>query len=184
MGKSVGKPVFKLLGGRTKEKIPCYYSKLYRTDLDAMQAEAQKYLDQGFTMFKMRFGYGPAHGTKGVAENLKAVEAVREVIGYDNDLMLECYMGWNARIRQAHAAQAREVPAALGRGAGDRRRHRRLRRTERSSPASRSRAASTSSRCYGFKQLLERKAVSVVQYDTNRVGGITAAHKINAMCEA
>ena len=25
LGKSVGKPVFKLLGGRTKEKIPCYY---------------------------------------------------------------------------------------------------------------------------------------------------------------
>src|SRR5256885_11944369 len=37
---------------------------------------------------------------------------------------------------------------------------------------------------YGFKQLLDKKAVSVVQYDTNRVGGITAAHKINALCEA
>ena len=34
LGKSVNKPVFKLLGGRTKEKIPCYYSKLYRTDLN------------------------------------------------------------------------------------------------------------------------------------------------------
>ena len=60
-----------------------------------MQAEAEKYMKEGFTMFKSRFGYGPAHGTKGVAENLKAVEAIREVIGYDNDLMLECYMGWN-----------------------------------------------------------------------------------------
>ena len=28
MGKLVNKPVFKLLGGRTKEKIPVYYSKL------------------------------------------------------------------------------------------------------------------------------------------------------------
>jgi L-alanine-DL-glutamate epimerase-like enolase superfamily enzyme len=37
---------------------------------------------------------------------------------------------------------------------------------------------------YGFKQLLERNAVSVVQYDTNRVGGITAARKVNALCEA
>ena len=26
---------------------------------------------------------------------LELVEAVREVIGYDTDLMLECYMGWN-----------------------------------------------------------------------------------------
>ena len=43
LGKSVGKPVFKLLGGRTKEKIPCYYSKLYRTDLKEMQDEAQRY---------------------------------------------------------------------------------------------------------------------------------------------
>jgi L-alanine-DL-glutamate epimerase-like enolase superfamily enzyme len=63
LGKSVGKPVFKLLGGRTKEKIPCYYSKLYRTDLKEMQREAAKVLDQGFKAFKMRFGYGPAHGT-------------------------------------------------------------------------------------------------------------------------
>ena len=31
MGKLVNKPVFKLLGGRTKEKIPVYYSKIIRT---------------------------------------------------------------------------------------------------------------------------------------------------------
>ena len=31
----------------------------------------------------------------GMRENLKRVEAVREVIGYDRDLMLEWYMGWN-----------------------------------------------------------------------------------------
>jgi L-rhamnonate dehydratase len=32
MGKAVRKPVFKLLGGRTKEKIWCYASKLYNND--------------------------------------------------------------------------------------------------------------------------------------------------------
>jgi len=37
---------------------------------------------------------------------------------------------------------------------------------------------------YGFKDLLERRAVDVIQYDTNRVGGITAAQKVNAMAEA
>ena len=57
LGKSVGKPVFKLLGGRTKERIPCYYSKLYRTDLKAMQEEAQKYLAQGFRAFKLKVGF-------------------------------------------------------------------------------------------------------------------------------
>jgi L-alanine-DL-glutamate epimerase-like enolase superfamily enzyme len=36
----------------------------------------------------------------------------------------------------------------------------------------------------GCAQLLQEKAVSVLQYDTNRVGGITAAQKINAVAEA
>ena len=34
---------------------------------------------------------------------------------------------------------------------------------------------------FGFKQLLDLKAISYIQYDTNRVGGITAAQKINAI---
>ena len=37
---------------------------------------------------------------------------------------------------------------------------------------------------FGFKQLLDLKAISYIQYDTNRVGGITAAQKINALAEA
>ena len=43
----------------------------------------------------MRFGWGPKDGMAGMRENLKRVEAVREVVGYDVDLMLECYQGWN-----------------------------------------------------------------------------------------
>ena len=112
MGKALGKPVFKLLGGRTKERIPCYASKLYHDDLDVMQAEAQRYLDQGFQAMKMRFGYGPKDGPKGMRENVKSVAAVREVIGEDIDLMADCYMGWNLDY------------------AGDRRRYRRLRRAQ------------------------------------------------------
>lgn len=183
LGKSVGKPVFKLLGGRTKEKIPCYYSKLYRTDLRAMQEEAQTFLDQGFKAFKMRFGYGPAHGQAGVTENLKSVEAVREVIGYENDLMLECYMGWNLEYAkrilpklERFAPRWLEEPVI----ADDIDGYAELNRLT-SIPISGGEHEFT---LYGFKQLLDRKAVSVVQYDTNRVGGITMAHKINALCEA
>ncbi|MGZ5178889.1 MAG: L-rhamnonate dehydratase [Ramlibacter sp.] len=183
LGKSVGKPVFKLLGGRTKEKIPCYYSKLYRTDIAAMQAEAEKYMKQGFTMFKSRFGYGPAHGTRGVAENLKAVEAIREVIGYENDLMLECYMGWTLEyakrmLPKLEKFQPRwlEEPVI----ADDIDGYAELNRMT-SIPIS---GGEHEYSLLGFKQLLDRQAVSVVQYDTNRVGGITMAHKINALCEA
>ena len=95
MGKLAGKPVFKLLGGRTKERIPVYYSKLYAGPVEAMQREAETALRGGCKAYKSRFGYGPKDGMPGMRENLKRVEALREVIGYDNDLMLECYMGWN-----------------------------------------------------------------------------------------
>ena len=183
MGKAVGRPVFKLLGGRTKEKIPCYASKLYRTDLAEMQREAQTYLQQGFKAMKMRFGYGPKHGPEGMKKNLDSVAAVREVIGYDVDLMLECYMGWNVEyakriLPKLEQYQPRwlEEPVI----ADDIDGYAELNALT-SIPISGGEHEFTS---YGFRQLLDRKAVSVIQYDTNRVGGITAAHKVNALAEA
>lgn len=183
MGKATKKPVFKLLGGRTKEKIPCYASKLYRTDLKEMQLEAQSYLDQGFSAMKMRFGYGPKDGPEGVRKNLDSVAAVREVIGEDVDLMLECYMGWNLEyakriLPKLERFQPRwlEEPVI----ADDIDGYAKLNQLT-SIPIS---GGEHEFNLYGFKQLLEKDAVSVIQYDTNRVGGITAAHKINALAEA
>ncbi|MEX3959984.1 L-alanine-DL-glutamate epimerase-like enolase superfamily enzyme [Trinickia symbiotica] len=183
MGKATGKPVFKLLGGRTKEKIPCYASKLYRTDLGEMQKEAASYLEQGFKAFKMRFGYGPRDGVAGVRENLKSVEAIREVVGYENDLMLECYMGWNLEYAKRILPKLEKFePRWLEEPviADDIDGYAELNQLT-SIPISGGEHEFT---LHGFKQLLDKKAVSVVQYDTNRVGGITAAHKINALCEA
>jgi L-rhamnonate dehydratase len=37
---------------------------------------------------------------------------------------------------------------------------------------------------YGFRDLLEARAVDYIQFDTNRVGGITQARKIAALAEA
>ncbi|UAB69680.1 L-rhamnonate dehydratase [Vibrio sp. SCSIO 43132] len=183
MGKATNKPVFKLLGGRTKETIPCYASKLYRTDLDEMQREAQSYLDQGFSAMKMRFGYGPKDGPQGVRKNLDSVAAVREVIGEDVDLMLECYMGWNLEytkriLPKLEQFQPRwlEEPVI----ADDIDGYAELNQLT-CIPISGGEHEFTS---YGFRQLLEKRAVSVIQYDTNRVGGITAAHKINAIAES
>jgi L-alanine-DL-glutamate epimerase-like enolase superfamily enzyme len=182
MGKLAGKPVFKLLGGRTKDAIPCYYSKLYANSIDAMQQEAQEWRDKGFTMFKSRFGYGPKDGTRGVAENLKRVAAVREVIGDECDLMLEAYMGWNVDyakriIPKLEKFQPRwlEEPVL----ADDIHGYAELN----AGPIPISGGEHEFS-LLGFKQLLDAKAVSVIQYDTNRVGGITAAQKINALAEA
>ena len=100
MGKLAGKPVFKLLGGRTKETpFPAYYSKLYADDIERHAGRgASLWLDQGFSRCsRSRFGYGPKDGHRGHPGEPQAGRG-RGARGHrasDCDLMLEAYMGWN-----------------------------------------------------------------------------------------
>ncbi len=182
MGKLAGKPVFKLLGGRTKQSIPVYYSKLYSGPIADMQAEAQTALDAGHRAFKMRFGYGPNEGMEGMRENLKRVEAIREVIGWDRDLMLECYMGWTLDYaRRMLPKLERFEPRWLEEPVIADDMHGYAELNHGPIPISGGEHEFT---LFGFRQLLDMNAVGVIQYDTNRVGGITAAQKINALAEA
>ena len=70
LGKDAKQPVFRLLGGRTKEKIPVYASRLYAMPIPELRAEAQKYKDEGYKMMKLRFGWGPIDGAAGHAERI------------------------------------------------------------------------------------------------------------------
>jgi len=183
LGKLTNKPVFKLLGGRTKEKIPVYASKLYSQPIKDLQNEAEKYKKQGFKMFKMRFGWGPKDGPEGMRKNIELVEAVREVIGDDTDLMLECYMGWNLDYSKRMIPKLvkfnprwLEEPVI----ADDIHGYAELNNMN-AIPIS---GGEHEFNLFGFKQLLDLKAVSYIQYDNNRVGGFTIAQKINALAEA
>ena len=183
LGKLTNKPVFKLLGGRTKEKIPVYASKLYSLPIKDLQNEAEKYKKQGFKMFKMRFGWGPKDGPEGMRKNIELVEAVREVIGDDTDLMLECYMGWNLDYSKRMIPKLvkfnprwLEEPVI----ADDIHGYAELNNMN-AIPIS---GGEHEFNLFGFKQLLDLKAVSYIQYDNNRVGGFTIAQKINALAEA
>ena len=183
MGKITNKPVFKLLGGRTKEKIPVYASKLYSQPIKDLQKEAESYVKQGFKMFKMRFGWGPKDGPEGMKKNIELAEAVREVIGYDTDLMMECYMGWNLDYAKRMIPKLvkfnprwLEEPVI----ADDIHGYAELNNMN-AIPIS---GGEHEFNLFGFKQLLDIKAVSYIQYDNNRVGGFTIANKINALAEA
>jgi L-alanine-DL-glutamate epimerase-like enolase superfamily enzyme len=183
MGKITKKPVFKLLGGRTKEKIPVYASKLYSQPIKDLQKEAESYVKQGFKMFKMRFGWGPKDGPEGMKKNIELAEAVREVIGEDTDLMMECYMGWNLDYAKRMIPKLMKFnPRWLEEPviADDVHGYAELNNMN-MIPIS---GGEHEFNMFGFKQLLDLKAVSYIQYDNNRVGGFTAAQKINAIAEA
>ncbi len=182
IGKKEKKPVFKLLGGRTKDRIPVYASKLYSQPIHNLQIEAEKYLNDGFKMFKMRFGWGPKDKEYGIKKNLELVNAVREVIGDECDLMLEAYMGWDLEYSKAIIPKLTkfnpkwlEEPLIPDDIAGY---------IELNSLGKIPIAGGEHEFNYlGFKHLIDEKAISFIQYDANRVGGITAANKINLLAE-
>ena len=183
LGKATKKPVYNLLGGKTKAKLPCYASKLYNQPLDELAKEAKEYLDQGFKAMKLRFGWGPKDGASGMNKNIELIKTVRSVVGDDIDLMADVYMGWTfeyakrmMRLVDNENLRWLEEPVI----ADDIDGYAELRASCRT-PISGGEHEYT---LYGFRQLLEKRAVDVVQFDTNRVGGITQAHKICALAEA
>ena len=183
LGKASKKPVYSLLGGKTKSKLPCYASKLYSQPLDTLATEAKGYLDQGFKAMKLRFGWGPKDGAEGMNKNIELIKTVRSVVGDNIDLMADVYMGWTfeyakrmMRLIDNENLRWLEEPVI----ADDIDGYAELRASCRT-PISGGEHEYT---LYGFRQLLEKRAVDVVQFDTNRVGGITQAHKICALAEA
>jgi L-rhamnonate dehydratase len=183
LGKSAKQPVFRLLGGRTKTRIPVYASRLYATELSKLAAEAKRYKDEGYRAMKLRFGWGPADGAHGMQRNVELVRTVRESIGDDIDLMADAYMGWNLDyakrmlplLEPFHLRWLEEpvIPDDV-QGYAQLKSYSRI-------PIAGGEHEFT---LYGFRDLLEARAVDYIQFDTNRVGGITQARKIAALAEA
>ena len=186
MGKATGQPVYNLLGGRTRDAIDVYGSRLYaRRDLDRVAAEAECLVKRGFRAVKQRFGFGPRDGLAGMRQNLELVRAVRQAIGPDTELMADAYMGWDVTyairmIRMIEDAGLNlkwiEEPVIPDDIDG----YAQIRRSV-STPISGGEHEFTR---YGFRELIAKQAVDILQPDVNRVGGITEARKIWAMAAA
>jgi L-alanine-DL-glutamate epimerase-like enolase superfamily enzyme len=182
-GKILGQPVFKLLGGRTKPKLQVYASRLYSQPLDALYEEAKAYAEQGFSAVKLRFGWGPKDGLDGINQNLGLVRATREAVGDSVDIMADAYMGWNLeytkrmlRLLAPFNMRWLEEPVI----ADDLNVYAELRAMNLIAIAGGEHEYTLA----GFRQALDLKAYDIVQFDVNRVGGVTAAKKIADLCEA
>jgi L-rhamnonate dehydratase len=183
MGKAARQPCFRLMGGRTKPALPVYASRLYSVPLDELAAEAAKYKAQGFGAMKLRFGWGPVDGAEGMQRNVELVRTVRETVGEEVDIMADAYMGWSLdyakrMMRLIEPFNLRWLEEAII--PDDIHGYHELRRFGTTPIA----AGEHEFTLFGFRQLLEAKALDVIQFDTNRVGGLTAARKIAALAEA
>jgi L-alanine-DL-glutamate epimerase-like enolase superfamily enzyme len=183
LGKAAKQPVYRMLGGRTKAKIPVYASRLYSTPLDELASEATRYKNEGYKAMKMRFGWGPTDGAAGMQKNVELVKTLREVVGDGIDIMADAYMGWTldyARriIPRLEPYNLRWLEEAVI--PDDIHGYAELKRIGRIPIA----GGEHEFTIYGFRELITNKCVDYIQFDTNRVGGITQARKISALAEA
>jgi L-alanine-DL-glutamate epimerase-like enolase superfamily enzyme len=183
-GKWANAPVYRLLGGPTRKRIPAYASMLgFAVEPEQAAQRAAEYAGKGYRAQKWFFRASPAEGAAGMTRNVALVKAVREAMGPEADLMLDCWMSWDLRYAKAMAprlapysprwieeptlpdkpdicAQIRQaVPFPVSNGEHEYTR-------------------------WGFRHLLELGAQDVLQPDIYWAGGITETTKIAALASA
>jgi L-alanine-DL-glutamate epimerase-like enolase superfamily enzyme len=167
-GKALGTPVWNLLGGKLRDRVRIYAHA--KTPELALQLKKQ-----GITAIK----------AGGLAQPVRMLEALREAIGDDMDLMVDLHgPPWltasdaivlGRQLEKLHLLFMEDAvpPEHLDAYA-------RIRDAVAVPLAAGERAATI----WGLRPLIERELIDVVQPDTGRAGGITQMKKIAAMAEA
>jgi len=182
-GNILGHPVYKLLGG-FNERVRAYAAGGYYAEgktTEDLVKEMESNVAEGFTAVKMKVG-GWRFGIDMKAD-LMRVKAVREALGNEIDIMVDANNAWNAYeakrfiklIEPYHPFWFEEpvqpddldgslelkafttIPIASGENEFTR---------------------------YGFRDLIAKRAVDIIQADPNVAGGLTEIRKIAAIADA
>lgn len=117
-GKVFDAPVWQLLGGAGRDRIPAYVSTLGSSlDSGAVREVAAELQEAGFAGQKWFFADGPGDGPEGLRRNVVLAETVRDTVGPDEPIMFDAFMGWDLayarswieRVRDLHPTWLEEV---------------------------------------------------------------------------
>lgn len=174
LGKLRGEPVWALIGGKAHADIP-----LYCTGPDPVATRSH-----GFWGAKVPLPEGPADGLPGLKRNVEFVAAHRAAVGPDYPLMLDCYMS----LTVPYAIDLARALAPLGvhwieeaLSPDDIEGHKLLKQA---CPGTRFTTGEHEYTRYGFRPLIESRAVDILQPDVMWVGGLTELMRIGAMAAA
>ncbi|MHC4401932.1 MAG: enolase C-terminal domain-like protein [Planctomycetota bacterium] len=174
VGKALGAPVYQLLGGGGRPRVPGYC-----TGNNIEQAVAF-----GFKKLKLAVPHGPADGEEGLEKNEQLVERARRLVGPKGEIMLDCWMG----LTEAYAEKlaARLAPYRVywieeclmpDDYAGMGRLNARIQST-------RMATGEHESTRWGFELLADYQAADVWQPDMHWCGGLTELRWIDALARA
>lgn len=96
LGQVRDEPVYRLLGGPTRDRVPVYASMLgHSVEPEGAAAAAADHKAQGYQAQKWFFANGPGAGWEGLQRNLAMARAVREAVGEGYPIMFDAFMGWD-----------------------------------------------------------------------------------------
>ena len=174
IGNATGLPVYKLLGGETKPRIPAYCT----------GNDTKQHVQFGFKKLKLALPFGPVDGREGLRKNVELVRETRELLGPDGEIMLDCIMSLTERYTVELAAAVEpyrvhwiEEPLIPDDYEGFGRLTARIKTT----------LITTGEHeytRYGFRQLLQHQGAHVWQPDVHWCGGLTEIRRIAALASA
>lgn len=169
-----GEPVYKMIGGETKDEIPLYCT-TPRPDLAK---------EMGFWGGKVPLPYGPADGHEGLKANREFLAGHRDAVGPDFPLMVDCYMSLTVpyAIDLANAVRDLNInwlEECLAPDDFDG--HKLLKDRV---PWMKWTTGEHEYTRYGFRKLIESRSVDILQPDMMWLGGLTEAMRVAAMAAA
>jgi L-rhamnonate dehydratase len=184
-GRWLSVPVFRLLGGPTRDMVPCYASMLGFNVLDMgrVRERAAEYKALGYPAQKWFFRHGPMSGHDGRKQNVALVCTLRETLGDDYDIMLDCWQSFDPvyaielaeRIAEYRPRWLEEcvMPDRIDS----------YRRVKDSTPIPLA-GAEHEYTSWGFRRFIDAEALDVLQPDIYWCGGLSETLKIAAMARA
>ncbi|MGM9471361.1 L-rhamnonate dehydratase [Pseudarthrobacter sp. YS3] len=175
LGKIRQEPVYALLGGPVRDELTMYAT--------GARPDVAKKL--GFIGGKMPLHHGPAEGEEGLRKNLEMIRDMREKVGDDFWLMLDCWMSLDLEYatRLAHGAaeyNLKWIEEALP--PDDYWGYAKLKKQV--PPKMLVTTGEHEATRWGFKLLLDMECADILQPDVGWCGGITELTKISAMADA
>ena len=99
-------PVYRLLGGPTRDRVEAYASTLgYSLEPEKAQRRAVLLKEEGYRYQTWFLAYGPGDGPEGMRKNVEIVRLLREAVGENVELMFDVYSGWDLSYTLAWAHQ-------------------------------------------------------------------------------
>lgn len=177
LGQAAGKPIWQLLAGHGRREIPVYASSVLLDTAAKMADEARQLVADGYRAIKIKVG-------ESAKRDAQRIEAIREAVGSDIDLMLDC----NSGFEPTDAIQFGRTAERLGIywmeepvNPDDLQGYRRIRSALKDLRIAAGEGEFTPG---GFVPLLQEGLLDVVQPDIARCSGFTGSRRVAALANA